>query len=42
LVQVDLGRMDALGKLIKNYAAQISEHLGFRSPGAHPAESRTR
>jgi DNA-binding IclR family transcriptional regulator len=42
LVQVDLGRMDALGKLIKNYAAQISEHLGFRTPGAHPAESRTR
>jgi DNA-binding IclR family transcriptional regulator len=42
LVQVDLGRLDTFGKLVKNYAGQISERLGFRTPGVHPPEASPR
>ena len=31
LTQIDLNRLDALGKLVKNYAGQISGRLGYRS-----------
>jgi DNA-binding IclR family transcriptional regulator len=35
LVQVDLDRIDALGKLVKNYAGQIAERLGYRRNTNH-------
>lgn len=35
LVQVDLDRIDALGKLVKNYAGQIAERLGYRRDNNH-------
>jgi hypothetical protein len=37
-----LGRLDTFGKLVKNYAGQISERLGFRTPGVHPPEASPR
>jgi DNA-binding IclR family transcriptional regulator len=35
LVQVDLDRIDALGKLVKNYAGQIAERPGYRRNTNH-------
>ncbi len=31
LTQIDLNRLDALGKLVKNYAGQISGRLGYQN-----------
>ena len=36
LSQIDLGRIDALGKLARNYAAQISARLGYRAEAQQP------
>jgi DNA-binding IclR family transcriptional regulator len=38
LSQIEFDRMDTIGKLIRNYAGQISQRLGYREP-ARPAES---
>ena len=40
LVQVDLERIDALGKLVKNYARQIAERLGYGRTTEPPPDSR--
>jgi DNA-binding IclR family transcriptional regulator len=39
LNQVDLSRVEAMGKLVKNYAGQISERLGYRPAQASKPES---
>lgn len=35
LAQIDLHRIDALGKVIKNYAGQISRRLGYTGVASH-------
>lgn len=38
LGQIEFGRVDAIGKLVRNYAAQISQRLGHRQPAQQAAE----
>ena len=38
LIQIELNRIEAIGKLVRNYAGQVSQRLGYRSETMHYSE----